>query len=215
MSTAKASLLAEVVACRYLVEDYTKRLEDACVEYYESRRINLPNLSRAEDENTEQQCVRTLTHLASIMPDAMTRWQSIKYPIDQYDVQLERLRDVWIRRRNLLRIVENTLRTNLEDRSGNKETELKVLQDIRTLLHDLTLVFITYVPDNQRKLALHNALEDLSEKIWKFPKDAQGFADSSTTVEYQGHDLSYVDLIREKDEVRGELETLIKKASGR
>jgi hypothetical protein len=36
MSTENASLLAEVVACRYVVEDYTKRLDDACTEYYQT-----------------------------------------------------------------------------------------------------------------------------------------------------------------------------------
>jgi predicted nucleotide-binding protein len=114
MSTENASLLAEVVACRYVVEDYTKRLDDACTEYYQTGQVNFPNLSRAEDEDTTQQCERVLTHLVSIMPDVMTRWQSIKYPSDQYKEMVERMRDVWVRRRNLLRVAENTLRTNLE-----------------------------------------------------------------------------------------------------
>jgi hypothetical protein len=48
------------------------------------------------------------------MPDVLQRWQSIKYPIDQYDEMVERVRDVWIRRRNFFRTIENNLRTMLE-----------------------------------------------------------------------------------------------------
>jgi hypothetical protein len=92
------------------------------------------------------------------------------------------------------------------------ETELEVLQHIRALLHDLTFVFITSVPQNERKLTLHKTLEELSEKIWKFPKTAQG-ADSNATVEYEGHQLSYTDLLHEKDEATAELTELIRKTS--
>jgi hypothetical protein len=95
----------------------------------------------------------------------------------------------------------------------NVETELEVLQDIRALLHDLTFVIITSVPQNERKLALHKTLEELNEKIWKYPKTAQGFADSNATVEHEGHQLSYTDLLREKDEARAELTELISKTS--
>jgi predicted nucleotide-binding protein len=114
MSTTHASLLAEVVACRHIVEDYTKRLDDACVEYYQTGTRDFPNLSRAEEEDTYQQCELVLTRLAPIMPEAMSRWKSIKYPSDQYHEMIERMRDSWIRRRNLFRVLENTLRTNLE-----------------------------------------------------------------------------------------------------
>jgi hypothetical protein len=70
------------------------------------------------------------------------------------------------------------------------ETELQVLKDIRSLLHDLTLVFINYVPDNQRKLELHNAIQDLTEKLFNSKKTDGGMADSTATVDYQGHQLS-------------------------
>jgi hypothetical protein len=93
------------------------------------------------------------------------------------------------------------------------ETELEVLQDIRALLHDLTFVFITSVPQNERKLTLHKTLEELNQKILKFPKTTQGLADPNATVEYEGHELFYADLLHEKDKARNELTELISKAS--
>jgi hypothetical protein len=95
----------------------------------------------------------------------------------------------------------------------NMETELEVLQDIRALLHDLTFVFINSVPENEQKLTLHKTLEELSEKIRKFPNTAGGLVDSNATVEYEGHELSYTDLLSEKDEAREQLTELIRKSS--
>ena len=114
MDTANTSLLAEVVACRHIVDDYAKRLDDACVEYYETGKTLFPNLSRAEDEDMDQRCKRVLESVASIAPDALNQWNAITYPIDQYKEQVERMRDIWIRRRNLLRTLETSLRTRLE-----------------------------------------------------------------------------------------------------
>jgi len=114
MNHEYSSRLAEVVACRDIVEDYTNRIEKACVEYYESGKTEFPSLSRAEDEDVHQQCELVLLRLVSIMPDVMNRWQNIKYPIGQYDQMIERMRDVMVRRRNLLRAIEKKLRTMLD-----------------------------------------------------------------------------------------------------
>ena len=76
----------------------------------------------------------------------------------------------------------------------------------------MTLVFIHYVPDNQRKLELHNAIQELTEKLFNFKKTDRGMADPTATVEYQGHKLHYTDLMREKGEAWHELEQLIKKS---
>ena len=89
------------------------------------------------------------------------------------------------------------------------ETELDVLQDIRALLNDFKYVFIDSVPDNQRKLDLHNMLEELGEKIRTFPKDSNGMAPSEATVPYQGHDCSYAELLEEQRETSDELKSLI------
>ena len=113
MNTTQSTLLSEVAACRDVVEDYTKRIDDACVEYYNTGKFLFPNLSRAENEDTDEHCNRVLARLVSIIPDAVIRWESIKYP-NGYDQQIERMRDVWVRRRNLLRVFEKTLRTAME-----------------------------------------------------------------------------------------------------
>ena len=69
------------------------------------------------------------------------------------------------------------------------------------------------VPQNERKLTLHKTLEELNEKILKFPKTTQGLADPNATVEYEGHELFYADFLHEKDEARNELTERISKAS--
>jgi hypothetical protein len=114
MDPTNAPLLVDIVACLHLVEDYTRRLDDACVEYYQTGKYQFPNLSRAEEEDMEQHCDRVLTSLIATIPDALNRWHSIKYPIDQYDQQIERSRDLWVRRRNLLRVFERQLRAQTE-----------------------------------------------------------------------------------------------------
>jgi predicted nucleotide-binding protein len=114
MGTANEMFVADVVACRILVDDYAKRLDEAFAEYHETKKTEFPNLSRAELEDIVQHCEAVLKRLVSIMPDAMTRWRAIKYPGDQYDSMVERMRDEWVRRRNLFRTIESALRTKLE-----------------------------------------------------------------------------------------------------
>ena len=70
MKTDVTSLLAEVAACRHIVDDYARRLDDACVEYYETGKSLFPNLSRAEDEDTHQRCELVLKKAVLIAPDA-------------------------------------------------------------------------------------------------------------------------------------------------
>jgi len=114
ITSAYAQLLANLTACKQLVEDYVKRLDAACEEYYTTGKYLFPQLSRAEDADTDDQCVLALKEIASIQPDALERWNGIKYPSDQYEQQIERLRDVWVRRRNLIRTLEGRLRTQFE-----------------------------------------------------------------------------------------------------
>jgi hypothetical protein len=90
--------------------DWTKHARSAIG----SERLNFPKLSRAEDEDITQRCVLALRHLQSIMPDALTELESIKYPSEQYTQMVERMRDIWVRRRNLFRVFEITLRTNFD-----------------------------------------------------------------------------------------------------
>lgn len=107
-------LLAEVSACRNIVDDYTKRLDDACAEYYQSGKIDFYNLSRAENEDISQRCESVVKRLAPVLADVSARWQAIRYPSDQYKEMVERMRDVWTRKRNLLREAEHRLATALE-----------------------------------------------------------------------------------------------------
>jgi hypothetical protein len=112
--TEVASILAQVVACRHLVDDYSKRLDDACVEYYQIGKTLFPTLSRAEEEDTYQRCWLALNNAAPIAPGALTQWQDIKDLSDQYKAEIERTRDMWVRRRNLFRGLEHSLRSRLE-----------------------------------------------------------------------------------------------------
>ena len=111
--TEHAPLVAEVVACRHLLDDYVKRLDAACEEYYGTGKSLFPNLSRAEDEDLDARCELVLKNAASIDPDALTRWNGIRYPIDQYHEQIERMRDLWTRRKNLFRALEVSLNSRL------------------------------------------------------------------------------------------------------
>ena len=108
------SKLAEVVPCRAMVDDYSKRLDEACVEYYETGKTEFPALSRAEDEYVADQCESVLRALTTVVPDALERWNSITYPISKYNEMIEVSRDMWVRRRDLLRSIEIGLRTRLE-----------------------------------------------------------------------------------------------------
>jgi hypothetical protein len=127
MERAPASLLAEVVACRHIVDDYAGRLDAACVEHYETGKSLFPHLSRAEDEDTQQRCERVLKNVASVSPDALNDWQAIKY--DARKEQIVGMRDLWVRRRNLFRALERNLKARLElhDTSrveGNRRTPM-------------------------------------------------------------------------------------------
>ena len=105
--------LTALAASKILVEDYSNRIEAACVEYYETGKTEFPNLSRAEDEDTARACMKSLEEIIAIIPDAKARWESIKYPSNEYKEMVERARDMWIRRRNLFRVFEETLKKRL------------------------------------------------------------------------------------------------------
>jgi len=109
MNTPIALALEAVSACKVIVEDYSRRLDEACVEYYESGKKLFPKLSRAEDEGAEIACQRALKLASAIIPDAQAQWDSIKYPSSEYPEMVERARALWVRRRNLLRMLEKTL----------------------------------------------------------------------------------------------------------
>jgi hypothetical protein len=106
--------LEKVIACRLLVEDYSKRLNDAATEYYSSGKTLFPNLTRAEDEEIHKNCEIILLELKTFIPDALDRWNSIKYPYDQYSEQVLRMNDYWIRGKILFQNIESTLRIRLE-----------------------------------------------------------------------------------------------------
>ena len=109
-----AALVAEITACRDVVEDYAKRIDEAAVEYCTTKKYVFPNLSRAEDEEVERQCGIAVARLTQVIPDALEQWTRIKYPREQYDQQIERMRDYWIRRRNLLRSFAKALTVRWE-----------------------------------------------------------------------------------------------------
>jgi hypothetical protein len=95
-----------------------------------------------------------------------------------------------------------------------KETELDVLRDIRALLRDLRFVLIDCVPENALKLSLHKEIEELSDKIWNFPKTSWGTVESGVTVEYRGRLFSYADLLQKRQEAMNQLTVLIEHSSG-
>jgi hypothetical protein len=167
MNQENASLLAEVVACRHTVEDYANRIDIACVEYYENGKTLFPHLSRAEDEDTSQQCELILSRLTSIMPDAMSRWQSIEYPSGQYKEMIERMRDLWVRRRNLLRTVENTLRTKLElDSHSSKDRLISSAREAEKISRK-TILFLAADPSDATRLRLGEEFREINDSLRK------------------------------------------------
>lgn len=136
MTTEIASLIADLAACRQIVEDYVKRLDAACEEYYATGKYLFPSLSRAEDEDIDERCVRALNNLTSIEPDALARWRDIQYPSNQYDQQVERLRDIWVRRRNLFRVLESSLSSRFEIQS-RKDKGAETVTNYHITIHDV------------------------------------------------------------------------------
>ena len=98
--------------------------------------------------------------------------------------------------------------------SMKKETELDVLRDIRALLRDLRFVLIDCVPENALKLSLHKEIEELSEKMRTFPKTPWGTVEPGVTVEYQGHQSSYADLLQKRQDAMNQLTVLIEQGPG-
>jgi hypothetical protein len=68
-----AQLVAEIVACRHLVDDYVKRIDAACEEYYTTGKLLFPNLSRVEDEDIDARSQLVLKSVVSIDQDALIR----------------------------------------------------------------------------------------------------------------------------------------------
>jgi len=155
MNDSLASQLSEVTACKHLVDDYVKRHDEACAEYYSTGKKEFTNLTRAEDEDLYQNCELVLARLVSAMPDAMNRWHSIKYPSDQYDAMVERMRDVWLRRRNLLRTIENFLKTTLElARSESPEAPRQA-----------AILFLAADPSDATRLRLGEEFREINENL--------------------------------------------------
>jgi len=137
------------------------------VEYYENGKKLFPHLSRAEDEDTAQQCVLILLRLTSIMPDAMSRWQSIEYPSGQYREMIERMLDIWIRRRNLLRTVENTLRTKLElDSHSSKDLSISSTREAEKI-RQTTILFLAADPSDVTRLRLGEEFREINGSLRK------------------------------------------------
>ena len=90
-----------------------------------------------------------------------------------------------------------------------RETELEVLKDIRALLRDLRTVLIDLDPDNADKFSWHQRWHELSEKIRSFPT-SRGVADPNATVEYEGHNFSYAELLKAQTEAKDELQGLMR-----
>ncbi|TCO79632.1 hypothetical protein EV699_11816 [Plasticicumulans lactativorans] len=136
MTAETPSLIADLAACRQIVEDYVKRLDAACEEYYATGKYLFPSLSRAEDEDVDERCIRALNKLAAIEPDALARWRDIPYPSNQYDQQIERLRDIWVRRRNLLRVLESSLSSRFE-LQPRKDKGAETVTNYHITIHDV------------------------------------------------------------------------------
>lgn len=101
-------LYAELQACLHITEDYVGRIDEACQEYYKSGTFLFPHLSRAEDEDVYSRCHKVINGLVQIDANPLAEWNGIAYP-NGYDQQVERMRDVWIRRRNCLRLAAKIL----------------------------------------------------------------------------------------------------------
>ena len=173
MEPTIASLLAEVVACRHIVDDYAKRLDEACVEYHETGKSVFPNLSRAEDEDTHQQCERVL-NVASIAPDALNHWRAIKY--DAHEEQVLGMRDVWVRRRNLFHTLETNMKTRFElnDASQAPDNRKGAMKE-----SDTNRVLIIHGDDEPNLLALKDLLQS---KLRCTGAGSHGAADGSRGV---------------------------------
>lgn len=112
-------LYAEIQACLHVTENYVGRIDEACREYYKNGTFLFPDLSRAEDEDVYSRCQKVVDRLSEFDSDLLTEWNNIKYP-SGYDQQIERMRDVWIRRRNYLRGASKNMEHRLEIKSKSE-----------------------------------------------------------------------------------------------
>jgi len=148
MNEVSASLLAEVVACSRIVEDFTKRLDEACAEYYATGKTGFTNLTSAENEQIKEHCELILSRLSTILPDSKTRWDSIEYRPDPDTEMVVELRDIWVRRRSLFQTIEHTLRARLElenlaDESKDKQRARRTVTE-EPATHRGLSVFISH-----------------------------------------------------------------------
>jgi predicted nucleotide-binding protein len=148
------TLLIDVVACRAIVEDYAKRLDDACREHYDSGKTLFPDLTRAEEEEVSQQCFDLLQRLEPTMPDAIGRWKAIDYPSGK-EAMVVKMRDMWVRRRNLFRSCEYTLRAKME--MGRPSTRLVI--GSKRMTKNESRVLIIHGHDERNLLALKDLLQ--------------------------------------------------------
>ena len=89
--------------------------------------------------------------VAPVIPDAKARFESIKYPINQYDEQIERMRDVWLRRRNLFRSLEIALMTRIKTSSA-VTAELPEEKLMPHTVHHRTIIIHGHDETNMLKL---------------------------------------------------------------
>ncbi len=99
-------IATELAKCKTLVEDYSGRIDSACIEYYETGKTLFPSLSRAENEQISEKCSNLINLIKDNDHKGYIELESIQYPIDQYNEQIERARDYWIRWRNALRALD-------------------------------------------------------------------------------------------------------------
>lgn len=128
----------------------------------------------------------------------------VRIQLDRFVVMLQS--DIVVRRASLM---PEKIASSMK-----KETELDVLRDIRALLRDLRFVLIDCVPENALKLSLHKEIEELSETMRIFPKTPWGTVESGVTVEYQGRQSSYADLLQKRQDAMNQLTVLIEQGPG-
>jgi predicted nucleotide-binding protein len=153
MTSAHAVALEAVSSCKDLVEDYSRRLDEACVEYYKTGRTLFPMLSRAEDEETTKECEHALKLASGIIPGAQTQWDSITYPSNESSTMVERLRDIWVRRRNLFRMLEKTLKIRTTPQTASSTIQDQPMPDANA-----ARTIIIHGHDERNLLALKDIL---------------------------------------------------------
>jgi CHAT domain len=158
MNEADTSLLAEVIACRHAVEDFANRYDEACAEYYQTGKTEFTNLTAAEYKEITNHCEVVLSGLRAVIPDAMSRWQSITFPDDHGVPWIEKTRGVWVRRRNLFRSLENNLRARHSLANPHKPHDEAATA---------TILFVAADPSDATRLRLGEEFREIEDSLRK------------------------------------------------